>query len=190
MTVDFAAARDNMLESQVRTADVTDHALQDAIRVVPRETLVAPGKTHAAYADAEVEYGPGLYLLRPRDIAKLLQALAPKAGEQALAIGAPYAAAVLEAMGLAVTRQDGEAISAAPASQYDLIITEGAVAEVPAAWLSALKVGGRLGVVVRGGPIGRAMTYIHAQDGVGGRPMFDSGAPFLPGFEPKAAFAF
>ncbi len=190
MTVDFAAARDNMLESQVRTADVTDHALQDAIRATPRETLVAPGKAHAAYADTEVEYAPGCYLLRPRDIAKLLQALAPKPGESALAIGAPYAAAVLEAMGLRVLRQDGEALSSSPEGRFDLIVSEGAVTEVPASWLAALNTGGRLGVVVRGGPIGRATVYINAEDGVGGRPMFDSGAPWLPGFEPKAAFAF
>ena len=44
MSSDFAAARLNMVESQIRTADVTDLPLQDALRVVPRENLVPAGK--------------------------------------------------------------------------------------------------------------------------------------------------
>ncbi|MDP1739425.1 MAG: protein-L-isoaspartate O-methyltransferase, partial [Caulobacter sp.] len=89
MSADFAAARLNMVESQVRPSDVTDLALQDAFRSVSREALLPGDKAFAAYADAEVEYAPGRWLLRPRDVAKLLQALQPKAGETALAIAAP-----------------------------------------------------------------------------------------------------
>ncbi|HRD47800.1 MAG TPA: protein-L-isoaspartate O-methyltransferase, partial [Caulobacter sp.] len=75
MSADFAAARLNMLDSQVRPADVTDWALQDAIGAAARESLVPADKGFAAYADAEVEYAPGRWLLRPRDVAKLLQHL-------------------------------------------------------------------------------------------------------------------
>lgn len=189
MTADFAAARDNMVESQIRPSDVTSHPLQDAVRKVARETLVGPGKAHAAYADAEVEYARGRWLLRPREVAKLLQELRAEAGSRALAIAAPYAAAVLEEMGLIVDRQDGEDLTAV-SGQYDLIVVEGAVAEVPASWTAALAPGGRLGVVVRTGPVGRATVYIHAEDGLAARPTFDSGAPWLAGFEPKPAFAF
>jgi hypothetical protein len=92
MSSDFAAARLNMVESQIRTADVTDLPLQDALRVVPRETLVPAGKGYLAYADADVEYAPGRWLLRPRDVGKLLQHLRPREGDKALAIAAPYAA--------------------------------------------------------------------------------------------------
>src|SRR4051812_24634970 len=73
MSSDFAAARLNMVESQIRTADVTDLPLQDALRVVPREACVPAGKGYLAYADADVEYAPGRWLLRPREVGKLLQ---------------------------------------------------------------------------------------------------------------------
>ncbi|MBI1407449.1 MAG: protein-L-isoaspartate O-methyltransferase [Caulobacter sp.] len=190
MAADFAAARENMVESQIRTADVTDLTLQDALRIVPRETLAGPGKAHAAYADTEVEYAPGRWLMRPRDVAKLLQALAPRRGDRALAIAAPYAAAVLEQIGLSVDRVDGEDLSVVPGADYDVIISEGSVAAAPGSWLQALAVHGRLGVVERSGPVGRAMIYVRSSEGVGGRSLFDSSAPMLPQFTPKPAFAF
>jgi len=190
MSADFAAARLNMVESQVRPSDVTDHALQDAIRVVPRESLVPAARAFAAYADAEVEYAPGRWLMRPRDAGKLLQALGPRAGETALAIAAPYAAAVLEAMGVRVSRLDEGDLSVPPAGVFDLIVCEGAVARTPESWKSALAPGGRLGVVERDGPMGKALIYVRAEDGVGGRAAFDAAPPYLQGFEPVHGFAF
>jgi len=190
MSSDFAAARLNMVESQIRTADVTDLPLQDALRVVPRETLVPAGKGYLAYADADVEYAPGRWLLRPREVGKLLQHLRPREGDKALAIAAPYAAAVLEKMGLEVTRLDGEDLTAVSGSGYDVIICEGAVPRAPASWTKALAVGGRLGVVEREGPVGRAVIYVHAEDGVGRRAVFDATPPLMAGFTVEPGFAF
>ena len=190
MSADFAAARLNMLDSQVRPSDVTDHALQDAIAVVARETLLPAAKAFAAYADVEVEYAPGRWLMRPRESAKLLQALAPRAGETALAIAAPYVAAVLGAMGVTVSRLDEGDLSAVPAGPFDLIVSEGAVSRAPEPWKSALASGGRLGVVERNGPMGKAFVYVRADDGVSGRASFDSAPPYLTGFEPVHGFAF
>jgi protein-L-isoaspartate(D-aspartate) O-methyltransferase len=190
MTADFAAARLNMVESQIRTADVTDLPLQDALRVVAREACVPAGKAYLAYADADVEYAPGRWLLRPRALGKLLQNLRPREGDKALAIAAPYAAAVLERMGLAVTRLDGDDLSAVPGAGYDVIICEGAVPRAPATWTQALAVGGRLGVVERDGPVGRAVIYVHAEDGVGRRAVFDATPPLLAGFSVEPGFAF
>lgn len=190
MTADFAAARANMVESQVRTADVTDLSLTDVIRAAPRESLLPAAKAFAAYADTEVEYAPGRWLMRPRDIAKLLQNLRPRAGERALAIAAPYAALVLEGMGLSVDRLDEGDLKAVTGTDYDLIVCEGAVSAAPTTWTSALKLGGRLGVVERAGPAGRAMVYVRAADGISGRPVFDSAPPYLDGFEPAQSFAF
>jgi protein-L-isoaspartate(D-aspartate) O-methyltransferase len=189
MSADLAAARTSMVESQVRTQDVTDLALVDAIRATAREALVPAGKQWLAYADTEVEYAPGRWMLRPRDVAKLLQALRPRAGERALAIAAPYAAAVMQALGLAVDRLDSEDLATA-AGEYDVIVVEGAVAKAPAAWTAALTLGGRLGVVERDGPVGRARLYVRGEDGVGSRTLFDSTPPFLAGFEPVRGFAF
>lgn len=190
MSIDYAAQREAMVEGQVRVADVTDYAIQDAMRVVPRETLLPAEKAYLAYADVEVPYAPGRCLMKPRDVAKLLQTLKPRAGERALAIAAPYAAAVLEAMGLAVTRLDDGDL-AHPAGVYDLVVCEGAVSEIPAGWTAVLSpAGGRLGAVVRQGPVGRAVLCLRTEAGVGELAVFDCAQPIMAGFEPRQAFAF
>jgi len=188
---DFAAARLNMVESQVRTADVTDVRIHDAMRALPREDVVPPTKAYLAYADIEVEYAAGRWLLKPRDVAKLIQALRPMPGETAIAIAAPYAAAVLEHMGIAVTRIDGDDLALLPADlRADIVVCEGAVATAPPAWCAALNLGGRLGVVERDGPVGKACIHVRGGDGLGRRELFDATPPVLPGFESEQGFAF
>jgi protein-L-isoaspartate(D-aspartate) O-methyltransferase len=188
MSADLDIARENMVESQVRTADVTDLSIQDAIRAAPRHELAPAGKAFLAYTDTEIEYAPGRWMLKPRDIAKLLQGLKPIAGESALAISAPYAAMLLRLIGLDVTEID--AAHPLPGGGYDLIVCEGAVSGVPEAWTAALKVGGRLGVVERSGPQGRAMLHLRTEAEVSGRALFDATPPFLSGFAPQPRFAF
>ena len=185
MTFDFAAARQNMVETQIRTNDVTDPAVQRAMRLSPRENFCGQAR-HLAYADTEVEYAPGRWLMRPRDIGKLLHALKPRPGERALAIAAPYAADVLRQIGLEVVEAEP---TAAPAGAFDVIVTEGSVAEVPQAWLSALAPGGRLGVVERNGAAGHARIYLSTDDGIGARTAFDAAPPWLDGFGRKPVFA-
>ena len=186
---DLAAARLNMVESQVRTQDVTDVRIQDAMRAIARETFVPSGKAYLAYADLEVEYAPGRWLLKPRDVAKLLQAAKPMPGERCLAIAAPYAAAVIETMGIAVERLEGSDLSAVAKDAYDLIVVEGAVGRAPDAWLAGLAMGGRLAVVERDGPVGQAVLYLRAEDGVGRRVLFYAFPPVLGGFELEHGFA-
>jgi len=186
---DLAAARLNMVESQVRTQDVTDVRIQDAMREIPRESFIPGGKAYLAYADLEVEYAPGRWLLKPRDVSKLLQAAKPMPGERRLAIAAPYAAAVIEAMGLDIERLDGTDLLAVPKDAYDLIVVEGAVGRAPDAWISGLKLGGRLAVVERDGPVGKAALYLRHEDGIGRRVLFDAFPPVLAGFELQHGFA-
>jgi protein-L-isoaspartate(D-aspartate) O-methyltransferase len=190
MSADFTTARLNMVESQVRTQDVTEVTIHDAMRKVRREDLLPPAKAHAAYADTEVEYAPGRWLLKPRDVAKLLQELHPEPFERALAIAAPYAAAVLEAMGLTVERLDGEDLTAVGGKDYDIVICEGAVTRAPAAWTQALGPNGRLAVVERQGPAGKGVIYVRAGEGAGRRELFDASGHLLPGFEAVRGFAF
>ena len=216
MTIDFTAARQNMLDSQVRTNDVPDLTIQDAMATAPRERFCAAGRDHLAYAETEIEYAPSYFLLKPRDIAKLLHSVAPKAGESALCIAAPYAAMVLANMGLEVTVRlptgpakdvataalanfnvqfETEDLAAQILGAYDLILVEGAVPSPPAAWLDALarsgRAGARLGVIERNGPVGKARIYRRTADGtVGARESFDATPPILPGFEAAAVFSF
>jgi protein-L-isoaspartate(D-aspartate) O-methyltransferase len=213
MALDFATARDNMVENQVRTNDVTDLAVQDAMRAVARERFCPPGKSYLAYAEAAVEYAPGWFLMEPRDISKLLQAIGPRAGERALCIAAPYAAAVLDRIGLHVTllQPDGAPSNAVAAAlegtgvvvrsgaltelgegaSFDVIVCEGAVPATPPSWTAAIAVGGRLGVVERHGPVGKARLYLRGVDRLAAtREIFDANSPMLPGFVAPPAFVF
>ena len=212
MTYDMSAARENMVENQVRTNDVTDLHIQDAMRAVDRSKFCKAGRDFLAYAESTIEYAPGWFLMAPRDVSKLLQALRPRPGDRALAICAPYAAALMAEIGLDVTLQvpagdcaaacqaalanAGVAIVAgdpksAAGQGYTLVICEGAVEDVPAAWTEALGVGGRLGVVERTGPVGKARLYVRGDDGlVARREVFDATPPVMPGFGKAPSFAF
>jgi len=210
-SMDLHAARQNMVESQVRVNDVTDSALQIAMRHVLRERLCAPSQAFGAYGEVESVIAPGRVLMKPRDISKLLQALEPRSGETALGLAAPYAAAVLSQVGLKTTAQEEDPRAMAviepylnelgvstgihalktPLGQgYDVIVVEGAVAEVPSSWLKALNVGGRLAVVLRNSAMGRARLYVRLENGYSEREVFDSAPSTLPGFAPTPSFEF
>ena len=207
--MDFLSARTNMVESQVRTNDVTDVEVQDAMRAIPRERFVLPARATLAYSDRAPEYAPRRFLLPPRDVGKLLQAARPRRGERALAIAAPYAAAVMARMGVEVTALDtaealphvrealegeGATVSASdlarPEGAYDVVLSEGGVSEIPEGWLAAVASGGRLGAVIRRGAAGKAMLYVRAGQTLSAREVFDSFPPLLPGFAPRREFVF
>ena len=208
--MDFAAARKVMVDSQVRVNDVTGRALQAALLAVPRERFLPQDRAWSAYAEIEPEIAGGRRLMMARDLSKLLMALDAKPGETALAIAAPYAAAVLARMGLTVTAQEADEavfgvtgavlaeegvrtvvapLSTPSGDGYDLIVSEAAVPVRPEAWLNALKVGGRLAVVERGGPVGKAVLYVRGEQGVSRRELFDSTPPVLMDMAPQPAFA-
>lgn len=208
--MDYSAARKVMVDSQVRVNDVTDRGLQAALLTVPRENFCAADKAWAAYAEVEVEIANGRKLMMARDVAKLLQAVQPNAGETALAIAAPYAAAILAEMGVKTTAQDSDqavldvvadglrqagvdsvlAPLGEPAGQdYDIIVSEAGVAVKPDAWIASLKIGGRLAVVERNGPAGKAVLYVRGRDGVSRRELFDSNPGVVAEMTPAPAFA-
>jgi protein-L-isoaspartate(D-aspartate) O-methyltransferase len=208
--MDFAAARKVMVDSQVRVNDVTDRDLQAALLAVPRERFLPAERAFAAYAEIEPEIANGRRLMLPRDLSKLLMALDLRPGETALAIAAPYAAAVLAQMGLKVTAQEADAAVldiVAPAlaeagvdavlapftrpagEGCDVIVSEAATPVRPEAWLAALKVGGRLAVVERSGPAGKAVLYVKGASGLSRRDLFDSAPPVLAELAPEPAFA-
>jgi protein-L-isoaspartate(D-aspartate) O-methyltransferase len=100
--MDFAAARQFMVQGQVRVNDVTEPRLTTALLEVPRERFVPAALTDLAYLDRDLQVaatGPGAprYLLKPLVLAKLLQAAAVESGERVLDIGCAtgYAAALL-----------------------------------------------------------------------------------------------
>jgi len=161
---------------------------------------------------------PGRYLLPPMALARMLQFAAPLPSERALDIGGVtgYSAAILShlckkvdaleaseslANGmrkcLASAGITGVEVRAGPlqngldaSKPFDLILMNGAVSEEPKELLSQLSEGGRLVTIVRKGWLGHATLFTKAAGAISGRAIFDAGAEYLPGFEPKPQFVF
>jgi protein-L-isoaspartate(D-aspartate) O-methyltransferase len=104
---DFIAARTRMIDSQVRTEDVSDLAVLSAMAEVPRERFVPEKAVDLAYIDRSVllkeatSAGPARYLMRPAAFAKLAQLAEILATDKILDVGAGtgYSSAVLARMG-------------------------------------------------------------------------------------------
>jgi len=217
---DFAAARRNMVDGQVRTADVTDLRILAAMQEVPRERFLPPALSGLAYLDLDVpiavERGASRRLLKPMVFAKLLQAAAISGTDHVLDVGCAtgYGAAVLARIGgqvvaleedPALAKQATEALANEPnvvvasvpltegwppGSPYDVILLEGAAEQVPAALLRQLKDGGRLLCVLGAGPGSRATIYRRSGEDIGSMTVFDASAAVLPGFIKPPEFAF
>ena len=52
---DFSTARQKMVDGQVRTSDVTDHRILDAMLALPREDFVPADKRALAYLDLDLD---------------------------------------------------------------------------------------------------------------------------------------
>ena len=219
MPLDFAVARENMVENDVRTNDVTDRRLIAAMRAIAREEFVPAEHREIAYGDLSVPIGHGRYLLDPRTFSKLIQAAELKGSDSVLDIGCGmgYSALVLAQLaGRVIALEEEEALASAAARQiaragarnvviergflkegardhgpYDAIVIEGAVDEVPQQLVDQLKPDGRLLCVqCRGGRLGRAIRFLKTADALSGRALFDARVPMLPGFARPRAFVF
>ena len=214
--MDLQAQRTAMVDSQVRVNDVTDRRLITAMGQVPREAFLPAGKEAMAYADMAVETGPGRWMLAARDFSKLVQVAAVLDTDKVLDIasGAGYSAAVLSqcAASVVALEADEAAASALRANlakagasnvevvagpleagaavkgPFDVILVNGAVEEVPKAWLDQLAEGGRLVAPVAEGGVRRARVYTRSGGKTAWRTPFDCQAPALPGFERAAEF--
>lgn len=76
---EFAVARRNMVESQIRPNSVTDRRLIAALLEVPRERFVPASMRELAYIDEDIRlteavHGPGMrWLMEPMPFARLVQ---------------------------------------------------------------------------------------------------------------------
>src|SRR3954468_19222297 len=84
---DYAKARENMVEQQVRPWDVLDLRVLDVLGQFPPEAFVPPAFRALAYADLPVPIGQGQTMLKPVVEGRLLQSLALKATDEVLEIG-------------------------------------------------------------------------------------------------------
>jgi len=215
---DAAAARRLMVEGQVRTADVTDPELLDAMLTVPRERFVPPSLAELAYLDKDLPIVGGRALLKPMVLAKLIQAARVGSEDRVLDVGCAmgYSSAVLARLAGSVVALEenaelvgqareslaavgalrvelavGPLIAGWPAGgPYDVILLNGATEIVPEALSRQLKPEGRLVCVHGRSPAAKAMIYYVIEDRLVGRPVFDAAAPLLPGFVAPPTFVF
>ncbi len=213
---DFAAARTHMVDGQVRVSDVTDLRILWAMQTIERERYVSAKQRDLAYVDFDMPVAPGRCLLKPRVLAKLLQAADIRSTDRVLDVGCGlgYSAAVLGRIAAEVIALEENADLAAQARQalsaeknvevvtgrladghtaaapYNVIVMEGATEVEPDSLLRQLSDGGRLVCILGADPSANAMLYMRSGDDVGGRPVFDAAAGVLPGFAKPPVFAF
>lgn len=108
MTADFRELRVNMVDTQIRTTDVTDLAVLDAFLAVPREEFVPAQHRELAYIDEDqllADTAEGArYLMEPSPAARLVQLASVKKQDVVLDVGCGtgYLAAVLSQMASSV----------------------------------------------------------------------------------------
>ena len=215
---DFAAQRIAMVESQLRTNDVTDPRILKAMGDVPRERFVPPALSAVAYMEGCVPLGKGRALLDPRSFGKLVQLAEVSSRDRALDVGCltGYSTAVLSRLAAHVVglEQDSDVKPTAQTTlaafgtanaeivqgaldrgcpdkaPFDVIVVNGMIEVSPDDLFAQLGPGGRLVAVVRDGAAGHACLFLKHDGALGERVAFDAQVPLLPGFAKAAGFVF
>jgi protein-L-isoaspartate(D-aspartate) O-methyltransferase len=121
---DFTAARTKMVDSQLRTQNVTDYELLAAMGHLPREQFVPAESRPLAYVDRDVPLKPASggqparYLMEAGPFARLVQLAEVTRNDIALDVGCGtgYSAAVLARLAGSVVALESDADLAALAS--------------------------------------------------------------------------
>ena len=217
--MDYAAARQSMVNCQILPNNVTNPSVIDGMLVLPREEFVPGELKGVAYVDESLPLGSGRYLMEPMVVARLLETVAPATDDVALSIGCAsgYLPALLARIVSTVVALEADMIFAGRALEtysqldidnvvviegeltdgyakqapYSVIVFDGAVAEIPQAAIGQLADGGRLMAIVTGEDgVGRARLVTRHGDVVSRRDVFDASTPLLPGFDREATFSF
>lgn len=170
--MDIEKARFNMIQQQIRPCNVVDDHVLDALQSTPREEFVPAEHAKEAFMDIAIPLPHGQKLLTPLDEARILQALAIQPDESVLEIGtgSGYMTALLAKLANKVTSVDifadlsetahaklndhgisnvtfkvGDACQGWDADgDFDVVVITGSLLELPTAFKSAVKKGGRL----------------------------------------------
>jgi protein-L-isoaspartate(D-aspartate) O-methyltransferase len=110
MAMDTEQARFNMLEQQIRPAEVLDPRVLDLIAQTPREMFVPEAYRELAFSDINIPIGHGQVMMKPIMEGRLLQALDIRPNDNILEIGtgSGYLTALLAHLGKQVQSIDIE----------------------------------------------------------------------------------
>ena len=218
--MDLARARKHMVDSQVRPNDVPDLRLQRAMETIPRELFVPTNRQNVAYVEKDVPLFDGRWLMKARDLSKLIHGASIQPGDLVLDVGCGYGygAAVMASLAGVVVGLEEDEETAQRATDafgtlgidnavmvtgplpkgcekqgpYDVIVVEGGVEANHEALLSQLKPDvGRMVAVLMDRGVGHATLFTRAGDAFGSRRLFEAQpAGVLPGFNHSAGFVF
>jgi protein-L-isoaspartate(D-aspartate) O-methyltransferase len=178
--MDNLAARQQMVDQQIRTWEVLDPRVLDVFSMVPREAFVPPQYRELAFADAAIPIGLGQSMLAPKIQGRILQALSVAPTDSVLEVGSGtgYLAACLSLLG-ATTRsleihpeltasarsnmravpearvdfETRDAFAAPPLGEFDAIALTGSLPVYDSRFERSLRVGGRLFAIVGEAPV-------------------------------------
>jgi protein-L-isoaspartate(D-aspartate) O-methyltransferase len=181
---DFARARQNMVDGQIRPASVTDWRIIDAMRVVPRELFVPESQRALAYLDLDIEVGgngTARFLLTPIMTARMLQAADIRSTDRVLVEGCAtgYVAALAARLAERVTVTVGDESQAAQARATLAQIGVGNVTVRVAEAGTGAPVDGPFDAIVLNGATEIEPTKLYGQLRIGGRLVgaFAAGRP-------------
>ena len=213
MTIDYAHARELMVEQQIRPWDVLDIRVLDVLARLPREAFVAEANRALAYADIELPLGNGAKMMKPVIEGRTLQALNLQPGDEVLEIGtgsgylsacmgelarevlsleidpalAAGARSRLDAAGLGnnVRIETADALNWDTERRFDAICVTGAVETLPARFTQWLRPNGRLFVIHGRSPVMEAVLV--KADG-STDSLFETDIDYLRGAAPAPQF--
>lgn len=210
--------RHQMVQQQVRAADVSESTVLATMDAVKREDFVPVAFRHVAYADTDIPIGHGQYMLAPQFEGRLLQALKIGPTDSVLEIGTGtgYLTACIALLAKSVTSIDlfddfvtsassklGELdISNAsircmdmmdelPEGNFDAIVVSGSLPELDNALVEKLTVNGRMFIVLGNAPVMSA-TLVQRDSGSALRTvsLYETLLPPLLNVRKTPAFSF
>jgi protein-L-isoaspartate(D-aspartate) O-methyltransferase len=218
MTIDYAKAREFMVEQQVRPWDVLDPRVLDALATIPRDAFVPAAHRTLAYADLALPLGHGEVMMKPVVEGRMLQALELEPGDEVLEIGtgsgfvtaclgrlarevvsldvhADFTAAararIDEAgMGGNIRLETGDALQWNTDRRFDAVCVTGAVDHIPPRFLEWLRPDGRLFLVRGRAPVMEAVLVRNGVNAPRIESLFETDLPYLAGAAPVPAFTF
>jgi protein-L-isoaspartate(D-aspartate) O-methyltransferase len=216
--MDFAQARFNMIEQQVRPCEVLDRRVLQVMAANPREDYVPEAQRALAFADLELPLPHGQQMLAPKMEGRILQAVHPRAHDRVLEIGtgSGYLTACLASLAAHVTSVDifpdftteagyrlaahdkeNVSLRSGDAAQgwethehFDVVVVSGSLPVEHDGYARLLKEGGRLFLVTGTAPLMRAWLITRHGAGYSRQCLFETVLPPLMNAPAAGGFSF